>query len=78
MGKNVQTTPKYPKVKTIGNNGYRCNFGNTCKSKVFFTIVKNISSTRIISEGNETQGHWHKTNLLSQKNLGWKMFKCRI
>jgi hypothetical protein len=40
-------------------------FGNTCESKVFFTIVRSTSSTNTIGEGNETQGHWRKTNLFS-------------
>jgi hypothetical protein len=40
-------------------------FGNTCKSKVFLTIAKNISSTKTIQEENETWGYWCKTNLLN-------------
>jgi hypothetical protein len=32
-------------------------FGTTCKSKVFFTIIENISFTRTIWKGNETWGH---------------------
>jgi len=31
----------------------------------FFTIAKSTSSISTIPEGNETWGHWHKTNLLS-------------
>jgi hypothetical protein len=49
-------------------------FGNTCKFKVLFTIAGNNSSTRLVCEGNETRGHWHKTNLLNQMFLILEIF----
>jgi DUF1365 family protein len=44
-------------------------FESTCKSKVFFTITRSTSLTRIVQEENETWGHRHKINLLSQMFL---------